>query len=112
MRSSSVSRASWAHLGYRPSVVLFFPPRRRRYSSGLKQPSPYAVIGAVIGEYIGANEGLGFFILYASQTYDVPSLFAGIILLVSIVFAVNVGLTRIERRIMRWRKAGPQALHI
>ena len=27
-------------------------------------------IGAVIGEYIGSNEGLGYFILYASQTYD------------------------------------------
>ncbi len=108
VRLARLMGASWIHTLGR--VVL--PAAAPQIFIGLKTAVPYAVIGAVIGEYIGANEGLGFFILYASQTYDVPSLFAGIILLVSIVFAVNVGLTRVERRIMRWRKAGPQALHI
>jgi NitT/TauT family transport system permease protein len=70
------------------------------------------VIGAVIGEYIGSSEGLGYFILYASQTYDAPSLFAGILILVAIVFAVNFGLNRLERRIIRWRRAGAHTVQL
>ena len=57
---------------------------------------PYAVIGAVIGEYIGSHEGLGYFILYASQTYDAPALFSGIIILVAIVFIANFCLNWLE----------------
>ncbi len=76
---------------------------------GLKTAVPYAVIGAVIGEYIGANEGLGHFVLYASQTYDAAGLFAGIAILVAIVFAVNFALGLIESRLIRWRSSsGPQ----
>jgi len=108
VRLARLMGASWTQTIGR--VVL--PAAAPQIFIGLKTAVPYAVIGAVIGEYIGANEGLGFFILYASQTYDVPSLFSGIILLVGIVFVVNIGLTRIERRIMQWRKAGPQALNI
>ena len=73
---------------------------------------PYAVIGAVIGEYIGSNEGLGYFILYASQTYDAPALFAGIIILVAIVFVANFGLNWLEGRVIRWRKAGRQTVQL
>ena len=61
---------------------------------GLKTAVPYAVIGAVIGEYIGSNAELGHFILYASQTYDAPALFSGIAALIVIVFVSNYGLTR------------------
>ncbi|MBS0233423.1 MAG: ABC transporter permease [Proteobacteria bacterium] len=106
VRLARLMGASWTHTIGR--VVL--PAAAPQIFIGLKTAVPYAVIGAVIGEYIGANEGLGFFILYASQTYDVPSLFSGIILLVCIVFVVNVGLTRIERRFMHWRNLGPQTL--
>jgi NitT/TauT family transport system permease protein len=108
VRLARLIGASWLQTIGR--VVL--PAAAPQIFIGLKTAVPYAVIGAVIGEYIGANEGLGFFILYASQTYDVPSLFAGIILLVFIVFVVNIGLTRLERRLMKWRKAGPQALNL
>jgi NitT/TauT family transport system permease protein len=73
---------------------------------------PYAVIGAVIGEYIGSSEGLGYFILYASQTYDAAALFAGIIILVAIVFIVNFGLNGLEGRVIRWRKAGGQTVQL
>lgn len=79
---------------------------------GLKTAVPYAVIGAVIGEYIGSNEGLGFYILYASQTYDAPALFSGIIILVAIVFVANYGLNRLEHRVIRWRNVAGQAVQL
>lgn len=108
VRLARLMGASWTQTLGR--VVL--PAAAPQIFIGLKTAVPYSVIGAVIAEYIGANEGLGFFILYASQTYDVPSLFSGIIVLVVIVFAVNVGLNRLESRIMKWRKAGTQTLSL
>ena len=66
----------------------------------------------VIGEYIGAHEGLGYFILYASQTYDAPALFSGIIILVAIVFFANFLLSWLESRVIRWRKAGGQTVQL
>jgi len=82
-------------------VVL--PSAAHQIFIGLKTAVPYAVIGAVIGEYIGSNAGLGHFILYASQTYDAPALFSGIVALILIVFLCNYGLNTLEQRVIRWR---------
>ena len=100
--------ASW------PQVTLrvIMPASAHQIFLGLKTAVPYAVIGAVIGEYIGSSEGLGYFILYASQTYDAPALFAGIIILVAIVFLANFLLNAIEVRVIRWRKARSQTVQL
>jgi NitT/TauT family transport system permease protein len=108
VRLARLMGASWPQALWR--VIL--PAAAPQIFLGLRTAVPYAVIGAVIGEYIGANEGLGYFILYASQTYDAPSLFSGIIILVAIVFAVNFGLTRLEGRIIRWRKVAGQTVQL
>jgi NitT/TauT family transport system permease protein len=108
VRLARLMGASWPQALWR--VIL--PAAAPQIFLGLRTAVPYAVIGAVIGEYIGANEGLGYFILYASQTYDAPSLFAGIIILVGIVFAVNFGLTRLEGRVIRWRKVAGQTVQL
>src|SRR5258706_12279289 len=96
--------ASW------PQAVgrVILPAAAAQIFLGLRTAVPYAVIGAVIGEYIGSNEGLGYFILYASQTYDAPALFAGIIILVAIVFVANFGLNWPEVRVRAWCQAGSQ----
>ena len=93
VRLARLMGASWPQTVMR--VIL--PAAAHQIFLGLKTAVPYAVIGAVIGEYIGSNEGLGYFILYASQTYDAPALFSGIIILVAIVFLANFGLNRLER---------------
>lgn len=92
-------KASWAQTIGR--VIL--PASAGQIFIGLKTAVPYAVIGAVIGEYIGADRGLGYFVLYSSQTFDAPSLFAGIVVLVAVVFAANVILGAVEKRVMGWR---------
>jgi NitT/TauT family transport system permease protein len=101
-------KASWMQTIGR--VIL--PASAGQIFIGLKTAVPYAVIGAVIGEYIGADQGLGYFVLYASQTFDAPSLFAGIVVLVVLVFAANVILGAIERRVMKWRNASGATLQL
>jgi NitT/TauT family transport system permease protein len=108
VRLARLMGASWPQTVMR--VIL--PAAAPQIFLGLRTAVPYAVIGAVIGEYIGASEGLGYFILYASQTYDAPSLFAGIIILVAIVFLANFCLNRLEGRVIRWRKAAGQTVQI
>lgn len=108
VRLARLMGASWPQATFR--VIL--PAAAAQIFLGLRTAVPYAVIGAVIGEYIGASEGLGYFILYASQTYDAPSLFAGIVILVAIVFAVNFALDALEARVIRWRKAAGQTVQI
>jgi NitT/TauT family transport system permease protein len=108
VRLARLMGASWPQTIIR--VIL--PAAAHQIFLGLKTAVPYAVIGAVIGEYIGSNEGLGYFILYASQTYDAPALFSGIIILVAIVFLANIGLTWIEGKVIRWRKAGSQTVQL
>lgn len=108
VRLARLMGASWPQTLWRVIV----PAAAQQIFLGLRTAVPYAVIGAVIGEYIGASEGLGYFILYASQTYDAPSLFAGIIILVAIVFAANFGLNWLEGRVIRWRKVAGQTVQI
>jgi NitT/TauT family transport system permease protein len=108
VRLARLMGASWPQIVSR--VIL--PGAAPQIFLGLKTAVPYAVIGAVIGEYIGATEGLGYFILYASQTYDASALFAGIIILVLIVFLINYGLNVLETRIIRWRTASGQAVQL
>lgn len=108
VRLARLMGASWPQTVWRVIV----PAAADQIFLGLRTAVPYAVIGAVIGEYIGASEGLGYFILYASQTYDAPALFAGIIILVAIVFAVNFGLNWLEARVIRWRKVAGQTVQL
>ena len=108
VRLARLMGASWPQTVTR--VIL--PAAAPQIFLGLRTAVPYAVIGAVIGEYIGSSEGLGYFILYASQTYDAAALFAGIIILVAIVFIVNFGLNGLEGRVIRWRKAGGQTVQL
>ena len=102
VRLARLMGASWPQA----IVRVILPAAAHQIFLGLRTAVPYAVIGAVIGEYIGSNEGLGYFILYASQTYDAPALFAGIIILVAIVFVANFGLNWLEGRVIRWRTGG------
>ena len=108
VRLARLMGASWPQTVTR--VIL--PAAAPQIFLGLRTAVPYAVIGAVIGEYIGSSEGLGYFILYASQTYDAAALFAGIIMLVAIVFLANFGLNWLEGRVIRWRKAGGQTVQL
>lgn len=108
VRLARLMGASWPQTIVR--VVL--PAAADQIFLGLRTAVPYAVIGAVIGEYIGSNEGLGYFILYASQTYDAAALFSGIIILVGIVFLANFGLTWLEGRIIRWRRIEGQTVQL
>jgi NitT/TauT family transport system permease protein len=88
----------WQLLRY---VVL--PSAASWVLTGLKVSVPYALIGAVVGEFMSSNRGIGFLISQASGVFDTPGVFAGLIVLAVVGATINGGLKRIERHVLRWR---------
>jgi NitT/TauT family transport system permease protein len=70
--------------------------------SGMKVAITLAVIGAVIGEFVGGNQGLGYLIIIANQELDTPLAFAALLIL-SIAGIILYGLIEFaERLIIPW----------
>lgn len=61
-----------------------------------------AIEGAVLAEFIGATQGLGFVIVRASRQFDVPTMFAGIIIIAAVVMTMNALLRTVENRLLPW----------
>jgi NitT/TauT family transport system permease protein len=71
--------------------------------SGFRITTSTAIILLVAAEMIGAEKGIGAFVLSAGNLYDVDNLMAGIVVLSAIGLAISWLLGRIERRLLAWR---------
>lgn len=72
---------------------------------GIKLSIPYALIGAIIGEFVASSAGLGWKIQVETSLYNTTGTMAGLVVLMSIVMAMNWILDRAERRVLAWRPA-------
>jgi NitT/TauT family transport system permease protein len=66
----------------------------------------FALIGAIVGEYTGADKGIGLLISNAQGTFNAKGIYAGMILSTVIALGAELLLGRLERRLLSWR---PQA---
>ena len=73
--------------------------------TGLRLAIPEALIGAVIGEFISANRGLGYLVNSAASQFNTAATLAAIVALLLIVVIMDVGVSLGERRLLRWRPA-------
>ena len=65
---------------------------------------PTAMIGAIVGEFISSQQGLGFFISRATYMMDSASAFAGILMLLVVILLMNESVNWMENRFMRWQR--------
>ncbi len=82
---------------------VIFPSAAAWVLTGLKVSVPYALIGAVVGELISSNRGIGFLIGQASGLFDTAGVFAGLAVLAATGIILNAGLKKLETRLLRWR---------
>jgi NitT/TauT family transport system permease protein len=82
---------------------VIFPAAMPYILLGLKLSIPYAVIGAIIGEFIASSRGLGYKIQVETSLYNTTGTMAGIIVLMFIVVVLNGIIGAFERRALRWR---------
>jgi NitT/TauT family transport system permease protein len=71
--------------------------------SSLQTSLGFAMVGAVVGEYLGSTRGLGYVISQAEGTFDTTGVFAGMTVLALVVVVVSAGVTRLERWLLRWK---------
>ncbi len=71
--------------------------------SGLRVSLAIAIILLVAAEMLGAQHGIGAYILEAGSLYDLERLFAGVIMLSALGVAVSWGIGQLERRLLAWR---------
>lgn len=71
--------------------------------TALKIVVPTAMIGAVVGEFISSQRGLGFWITRATLSFNTASAFAGIIVLMVLVLALNAIVNYADRHLLPWR---------
>lgn len=70
--------------------------------SGMKIAVTLAIIGAIIGEFVGGNRGLGYLIIVANQELDTPLAFAAIFLLSAAGIALYAIVEMLERMLIPW----------
>jgi NitT/TauT family transport system permease protein len=63
----------------------------------------FALIGALVGEILGANEGLGLLIRSSQNNFDMNGVLAGMVLVAVIALTAEGLITLLERRLLRWR---------
>ncbi|HKT17582.1 MAG TPA: ABC transporter permease [Stellaceae bacterium] len=71
--------------------------------SGLKIALPRALSGAVVGEFIAADSGLGWYIQNARSLNDTTGVVAGAVIVTVLVIGVNAALKRVQARSLAWR---------
>src|SRR3984885_2404318 len=84
---------------------VYWPSAMSWMFSSLHTAVGFAVVGAVVGEYLGSAAGLGYLIQQAEGTFDVAGVFAGMFVLSAFVIVIDGAVTAVERRLLVWRPA-------
>jgi ABC-type nitrate/sulfonate/bicarbonate transport system permease component len=73
--------------------------------SGLRLAAVFSVIGAVFGEWAGADHGLGRLVLLANNQLQTARVYAGVVLLTVMAIALFAFVSLVERLVIPWRRA-------
>ena len=82
---------------------VYLPSALSWMFSSLHTSVGFAVVGAVVGEYLGSAAGLGYLIHEAESVFDVNGVFAGMVVLTFFVILVDWIVTLVENRLLVWR---------
>jgi NitT/TauT family transport system permease protein len=82
---------------------VYWPSALSWMFSSLHTSVGFAVVGAVVGEYLGSAAGLGYLIQQAEGVFDVAGVFAGMFVLAAFVIVIDFVVTLIEKRLLVWR---------
>ena len=80
--------------------------------SGLKVSVTLAVVGAVVGEFVGSNSGLGYVLQKANGTFDLPLMFAALFILSMIGVLLFLVIELVERWLMPWHASQRHDLQV
>lgn len=99
MRALSASRLETYRLVKLPSAAPFI-------FAGLDMGIVYALLGTIVAEFLGAQEGMGVVITKAQAVTDVAGVFAALVLLGVTGIILHLAIRRIERAVIHWTDRG------
>jgi NitT/TauT family transport system permease protein len=103
---SPVVLANARMLGANPRQLLrhvYLPSAMAWVFSSLHNSVGLAFVGALVGEYLGSSQGVGYLILQAKGSFDINTVMAGIAVLTAFALLLDAVVTRIEKRLMKWQ---------
>ena len=82
---------------------VYLPSATSWVFSSLHTSVGLAFVGAVVGEYLGSARGVGYLILQAEGTFDINTVFAGIVVLTFCALVLDTLVGMLEKRLMTWQ---------
>ena len=82
---------------------VYLPSATSWVFSSLHTSVGLAFVGAVVGEYLGSSQGVGYLILQAEGSFDINTVMAGILVLTAFALVLDELVGRIEKRLMKWQ---------
>ena len=82
---------------------VYVPAAMTWIFSSLRTSVGFALIGAVVGEYLGASEGMGWVIAYAEAQFNSTQVMAGLFVLMAVVALMDFGLKQLEEHYSHWK---------
>jgi NitT/TauT family transport system permease protein len=89
---------------------VLFPSALTWILSSLHTSVGFALVGAVVGEYLAAAQGLGWVIAQAQGNFDAAGVYAGMVILGAVVLVVETAVGWLERRLVRWKPPASSGL--
>ena len=84
-------------------ATVYLPSALSWVFSSLHTAVGFALVGAVVGEYLGSAAGLGYRIHQAEGVFDTAGVFSGMLILTLFVIAVDALVSKIESHFLVWR---------
>jgi NitT/TauT family transport system permease protein len=72
--------------------------------AGLRMTVGFALVGAIVGEFMSSSEGLGHAIFKAGSLYIIPKVFAALVATIALALVLTMVVGRIERLLTPWRR--------
>lgn len=81
-----------------------FPASCVNFFSGLRIAATYSIMGAVIGEWLGGDKGLGIYMVRVKNSYQIDKVFAVILIIVVLSMALFASLYLLQYVLMPWNR--------
>ncbi|HTH98542.1 MAG TPA: ABC transporter permease [Stellaceae bacterium] len=90
------------------TTSVIFPSAMSWILASLHVSFGFALVGAVVGEFLGAKQGLGLLVVTEQGLFHANGVFAAMIVLAVIALLADALLTSIEKRLLKWRAPASQ----
>jgi NitT/TauT family transport system permease protein len=108
LKSASADKLELMHALTASRTKTFFlvklPEALPYIFAGLQIGIVLAVLGAIVGEFVGAKAGLGYLIIQMNYTMDVAGMFAVLVILGVMGVTLNVFITIVRKRVIFWQR--------